>query len=117
MAEDEDSIRELNEIVLKSAGHEVISTKDGEECLGFYFKEMTGGRKLDLVITDLRMPKKDGVAVVREILTKYPDQRIMIATAYSKDIPDSLGELIKKVKILRKPFELDELVSVVGSIK
>lgn len=115
VAEDEDSIREIYEIVLKDAGHEVTSTKDGQECLDVYLKEKAAARSFDVVITDLRMPRKDGIAVITEILKENPNQKIFVATAYSKEVSGTLGDLIGKVKVIRKPFDLDVLLEALNS--
>jgi CheY-like chemotaxis protein len=117
IAEDEDGIRQVYDIILKDAGHEVADAKDGEECLKIYFEENAAGRPFDVVITDLRMPRMDGIEVVKKILEKYPDQKIFIATAFSKDVPEEHGELLNRVKVLRKPFDLDDLVAAVNSAK
>ena len=116
LAEDEQSIIEVCEIVLKDAGHDVSSVNDGEECVQLYLAEKAKGSKFDLVIADYHMPKKDGAEVIREILEQYPDQKIMMLTAFSKDVTSKTIPL-DKVKVIFKPVELDDFLREVNSFK
>ena len=58
VVDDERGLREVMSIMLKRAGYAVTEASDGEEAIGHVGKEI-----FDLVITDLRMPKADGMAV------------------------------------------------------
>lgn len=114
IAEDEQSIREVCEIVLVDAGHDITSASDGEECVKLYAAEKAKGGKFDLVVVDYHMPKKDGAQVIKEILDQNPDQKIMMLTAFSKDVTSKTIPL-DKVKVLFKPIELDELLKEINS--
>ena len=116
LAEDEQSIREVCEIVLQDAGHEVTSVSDGEECIQFYFAEKSKGINFDLIIVDYHMPKKDGAEVIKAILDKYPDQKIIMLTAFSKDVTSKTIP-IDKVKVLFKPIELDDFLREVKAFQ
>ena len=116
LAEDEQSIREVCEIVLQDAGHEVTSVIDGEECIQLYFAEKSKGINFDLIIVDYHMPKKDGAEVIKDILDKYPDQKIMMLTAFSKDVTSKTIP-IDKVKVLFKPIELDDFLREVKAFQ
>jgi DNA-binding NtrC family response regulator len=62
----------------------------------------------DVVVLDYRMPKKDGLQVARQILSVAPDQRIIIASAYTHEL---IG--ISRVEMLQKPFGFDVLLRLV----
>jgi CheY-like chemotaxis protein len=115
VAEDEPAIAESYNLLLKSCGHDVVITYDGEECLDVFQKHRAN--PFDLIILDYRMPKKDGVQVATKILSEIPSQRIILATAYAHDL--AIAEMRKQantqsVQVIQKPFEFDHLLYVVG---
>lgn len=119
IAEDEKDIVTILTITLEDAGHQVTAARNGEECLEKYGDAALGENAappFDLVILDHRMPKKNGMEVAKEILTKFPSQRVIIATAYTKEIFKEVPSEIKNsLEFLQKPFELDKLIAVIDS--
>ena len=130
IAEDEEKIAESYRIVLKSSGHEVKITKDGQSCVDAYMEELKRIRQerkpanyskdqqvytpFDVVLMDYRMPVMDGMEAARRILTAVPGQRIVFASAYLKEtLLDSLRHLNRIIELISKPFSLDQLVAVV----
>jgi len=65
----------------------------------------------DLIILDYRMPRKNGVEVAQSILSRVPNQRILLASAYSHELTGS--KLNPNVELLHKPFEFDVFVGIV----
>jgi DNA-binding response OmpR family regulator len=116
IAEGEEDIRTILTITLEDAGHQITTAADGEECLKKYGCAVPGenaGSSFDLVILDYRMPKKGGIEVAKEVLARFPSQRILIATAYTKEIFSWVPEELQHLEFLQKPFELDELIAVI----
>jgi CheY-like chemotaxis protein len=127
VAEDEPNILRLYQISFEEAGHEVTITSNGFECLEQYHKNLAEFEKaeaisdafikrtpFDVVILDYRMPKKDGMEVAKEILTIKPQQRIIFVSAYVMDtLQDAVKNLDRVVELVQKPFEIEELISLV----
>ena len=67
VVDDEQSLREVLSIMLKRAGYAVTSATDGEEAIELLHREI-----FDLVITDLRMPKIDGMEVLKAVKSSRP---------------------------------------------
>lgn len=119
MAEDETEILRIYKIVLENEGHEVVTKGDGEECMRAY-KEMLdkstviGEPAFDLLILDHRMPKKTGLEVANEVLAICPSQEILMLTAYAGQL--EISDNLHKMNVLQKPFELDELISLIKKL-
>ncbi len=88
---------------------EVLTAKDGLDAL-----ELAEKGKPDILVTDVRMPKMDGIALATSIREQYPDCRIIFISGYSdKDYLKSAIHL-KAVSYIEKPIDLAEVESVVG---
>jgi CheY-like chemotaxis protein len=107
--DDEPDMRAMLELILKSAGHEVILAADGREGVERYRTSPA-----DLVITDIYMPKQDGLETIRELRSCFPEVAI-IAMSGSPDSGTmlSIAQNLAAVEVLRKPFVADELIAAV----
>jgi len=111
--DDSESIRELVGLTLEGAGHQVEKGIDGNEALRLF-----DGRKIDLVITDLNMPNKDGISLIREV-RKMPDYHtvpIIILTTESQTTKKEEAKAAGATGWIVKPFMADKLLSVVNKI-
>jgi len=112
VAEDEPDILTFYKMLLEYVGHQVVATKDGEECLAAYREHHNAGGRFGLVILDYRMPGKNGLEVAKEIIKIVPSQTLLMVTAYSGvlDMKDKPVDM----KILPKPFDADQLIEIVN---
>lgn len=109
--------------ILGKYGHQVLITKDGEECLKKYREAYEKIKKndqliepFDVVILDQSMPKKTGREVAETILKINPNQRIVFASAYNvAKENESLEDLEEKFEFLQKPFSLSKFVRQIGN--
>lgn len=108
VVDDEKSLREVMSIMLKRAGYEVTEASDGEQAIGQVHKEI-----YDLVITDLRMPKADGMDVLKAVKSSSPDTVVLVVTAFGT--ADSAVEAMKQgaYDYLTKPFQVDEVQLII----
>jgi DNA-binding response OmpR family regulator len=121
IAEDEQDIARQYKISLENRKHKVVLTMDGDECIKAYLDALKEARSatdgkfpFDLVVLDHRMPKRDGVDVAKEILKINPDQRILFASAYSREtLLSDLKELNRAMVVIQKPFRISALVNTV----
>ncbi len=107
IADDEESIRHVLTVLLADRGYEVRAVKDGEEALA----ELSS-REYDALVTDVRMPKMDGLALVRAAQSAAPDTTIIVMSAYGSH--DLAIEAMKAgaYDYLGKPFRPDEVLLV-----
>lgn len=112
VVDDDASIRRTLHILLSKAGYEVIQASDGSEAVRLWRER--GG---DLVITDLHMPKKDGIETIVELLSHTPGTRIiaMSGGGQTKRL-DLLGNvaLLGSVLTIEKPFTIAEMLTAVS---
>jgi DNA-binding response OmpR family regulator len=97
IVEDEADINEAYQIVLKSAGYDVISAANGEEAL-----KITKKIEPNLILLDLRMPQKDGIEFLREFdAQKHPAVKVIIFSNYDmqEEIQGAAPISILKIRI------------------
>jgi two-component system cell cycle response regulator CpdR len=111
IAEDDDPLRLLTARALKDSGHEVLTAVDGAEALDIVMRE--GGR-FDLLLTDIKMPLMDGIALALSVARDHPRITILLMTAYAdqRERAAGLDALIHDVVL--KPFTLAEIKAAVA---
>jgi DNA-binding response OmpR family regulator len=116
LIDDEESIAFTLKLLLENQGHELNVVSDGESGINAFKTSLNSGNPFDLVITDYRMPDKDGAEVISELLALKPDQKIILITAYARDFARSISDRKDGVYVLVKPFELDALDDLIKKI-
>ncbi|MBD3825121.1 MAG: response regulator transcription factor [Epsilonproteobacteria bacterium] len=111
--EDHDDLRESTKEILKNFFHTVEAAHDGQEAIEKY-KEIFAqtGRYYDIIISDIRMPRMNGVEFTKHIYSINPDQIIIILSAHDESV--YLLELINLgiEQFLKKPIDYQELLRV-----
>jgi CheY-like chemotaxis protein len=104
VAEDESMVRMIAVETLRDAGFEVHEASDGAEALALLQK----GVKVDLLISDIKMPRMNGYQLVEAGRALRPEMKVLLMTGYAQDpIPDSMTRA--GIRVLYKPFNVDEL--------
>lgn len=107
IADDDDSIRWVLEKTLTQAGIDNTSFVDADQLLQQIKSEVP-----DVIISDIRMPGTDGLALLAHINETYPELPVIITTAHS-DLDSAVSSYQKGAfEYLPKPFDLDEVVAV-----
>ncbi|MGC2062879.1 MAG: ATP-binding protein, partial [Thermodesulfovibrionales bacterium] len=113
LAEDDEMLRVLSESVLAEFGYEVIVAVDGEDAVK-KFKENRD--RIQLFISDLVMPKKNGKEVYDDIRNICPDIKTIFVSGYSPEIVRDKAPLGNDVTILYKPISPMDLLRKVRTI-
>lgn len=108
VVDDENSIREIMSMVLEDAEYFVRTAKNGFEAL-----DILKSDNYDLLITDIRMPKMDGIELFRKVKKLDKHIEVIVISAYA-----DVNKAVKSIKMgafdyLQKDFTLDELLKVV----
>ena len=113
IAEDEPDIRELVAFTLRFAGHEVITTANGEEAL-----QQASQLFPDIIIMDVRMPKMTGYDACRAMKAdaKLKDIPVMFLSAKGQDAEIQAGLDVGAEEYLLKPFAPTQLAERVNAI-
>ena len=101
LVEDDDAVRVVAERGLAALGYHVLSVRDGEEALALA-DARTG--PLDLLLTDLVLPRLDGRAVAERLVAARPGLRVLYTSGYSELMP-----AVTRGAFLQKPFTPAEL--------
>ena len=111
VAEDEDPLRALVARAITDLGHTVVTAFDGADALDIITRE---NGSFDLLLTDIRMPLMDGIALALSVARDHPKIVILLMTAYAdqRERASNLEALIHDVVL--KPFTLAELKTAVA---
>ncbi|MDR3374206.1 MAG: response regulator [Ancalomicrobiaceae bacterium] len=111
LAEDDDSVRSFVKRALELDGHSVIAAEDGAAAL-----EVLDQEKGDfaLLLSDIKMPVMDGIALALNAARTYPDLPILLMTGYAdqRERAHGLDQLVRDVVL--KPFTLADIRAAVS---
>ena len=110
VVDDEQSMRDLLAIMLRQAGYDVTMADGGEAAI-----ERLKAESFDLVLTDLRMRKVDGLAVLKAAKEHAPRTVVLVVTAYASTETAVEAMKLGAYDYITKPFKLDELKVTVAN--
>ncbi|GAB4366590.1 MAG: sigma-54 dependent transcriptional regulator [Deltaproteobacteria bacterium] len=110
ITEDDRNLRRVLKAMLDREGYEVAEAADGAAAL-----EWVSAHPVDAVISDIRMPKMDGLALFRRVRELRPGLPVVLITAYG-----TIGDAVEAIRAgafdyISKPFDEAELLRVVGN--
>ncbi len=104
VVDDEPQVRELLSEALMSFGHSVVSAQDAEEALEKFHE-----RHFDIVITDMDMPRMDGLELIRHLMAERGDIDVIAITGHTLRYRYTDVIAVGASDFITKPFTLDEL--------
>ncbi|MCB0221539.1 MAG: sigma-54-dependent Fis family transcriptional regulator [Chrysiogenetes bacterium] len=109
LVDDEPNLRKVLGALLRKEGYEVLEAANGVEALGVLDSET-----VEVVISDLKMPKMDGNTLLKEVRLRWPELPFVMLTAHGT--VDAAVEALKNgaLDFLSKPFDKDEIRMVVA---
>jgi len=119
LAEDDPAMREMLTKVLSDDGYEVIQAKDGDELITRLHElaALPHGRDtLAVVISDVRMPKLDGLDVLTALRCAAWGTPVVLITAFGDEALHREATALGAAALLDKPFALDRLLSLLHEI-
>ena len=112
IAEDEEAIRSLLARALRQDGHAVTSACDGAEAFDLLANERGA---FELLLTDIRMPVMDGIALALASARDHPHLRILLMTGYADQRERAHGLDALILDVVTKPFSLATMRAAVNA--
>jgi len=113
LADDEAGLRDIMTKVLERLGYKVLVASDGQQAVDIFKAQRAS---IDLVILDVVMPNKGGVAAAREMRALCPDIPVIFSTGYdAEDVLDQESHLLNSTKLC-KPVAMKELCSTIRAM-
>ncbi len=111
--DDSASMRQMVTFTLKGAGFSVIDAVDGVDALS-----KVKGKSVDLVLTDVNMPRMDGIALIKELraLPNFKFTPILMLTTESGSDKKSEGKSAGATGWIVKPFNPDQLLATIKKV-
>jgi CheY-like chemotaxis protein len=106
VVEDEEEIRKLTVEMLHELGHSPLVARNSKEALAL----LSAGGHVDVLITDVGLPGSDGIALASELRKRYPQVKVLLATAFLQ-IENPAGH-----PVLRKPFDKQRLAEALDHL-
>jgi len=111
IADDEESMRLLVGRAIAMDGHEIVTAEDGAEALEI-LTEQNGA--FDLLLTDIKMPIMDGIALALATARDFPDLTILLMTGYADQRERATGLNAIVHDVVTKPFSVADIRTAVA---
>ncbi len=113
IVDDSVTVRQVLRLTLTNAGYDLLEACDGEDALN-----VIAGQEIDMMITDLNMPKLDGIELIRQVrkCKEYRFLPIVMLTTESADDKKQEGKAAGASGWIVKPFKPEQLLKVVNLI-
>jgi len=113
IVDDSVTIRQMVSFTLKQAGFAVLEAVDGQDGL-----ERLGAQRVDLIITDLNMPRLDGIGFIRGVRARPASKHtpVVMLTTESQEAKRLEGRAAGATAWMVKPFNPDKLLMVIGKV-
>jgi PAS domain S-box-containing protein len=113
VVEDEPMVRDLARRALERRGYDVVVVTDGAAALRWLEAEAP---RVDLVLTDVVMPKMTGKELADRVWSRYPGLPVLFMTGYSSEDVLKRGLVVAGASFIQKPFTPEGLVETVGRL-
>lgn len=113
VVDDEEPLRTLVARGLTMDGHTCLTAADGAEALDIL---VTEGGRFDLLLTDIRMPLMDGIALALAAKQQFPELTIMLMTGYAEQRERAKNLETIVAEVMSKPFTIAELRATVMKV-
>lgn len=108
VVDDEPSVLESFKMILKIKDYDVSTFPDGPTALAEFTKD-----KFDLAFIDYKLPKMDGLEVLKKLKETDPNIEVIIVTAYATESSHANAITLGALEYLRKPFLMEEIYELV----
>jgi two-component system chemotaxis response regulator CheY len=114
IVDDSPTMRQMVSFTLTGAGFEVVEAGDGQEAVG----KLDGGAKPNLVITDLNMPRMDGISLIKAVraMPAFKLTPVLMLTTESDESKKKEGQAAGATGWIVKPFNPEQMLKVIAKV-
>lgn len=112
--DDDQEVRDFLVAVLERAGHEVTTAGNGRDGVAM-FRE----HAVQVVITDIIMPEKDGIETILDLRREHPDLKVIAISGGGRTTPENYlhsARLLGADRAMRKPFKNEEILRAIDEL-
>lgn len=111
VVDDEEALRTVLSSELAGVGYDIETASDGDEAIN-----LVQGKKFDLVLLDIKMPKVDGFEVLKFIKKSYPSIRVIMLTGFA-DLKNAIESKKHGAEdFVSKPYDLVDLLTTIERV-
>jgi CheY-like chemotaxis protein len=107
VVEDDPFVRDMAATELEGAGYEVVEAATGGQAL----RLLQAGIAVEVLLTDVRMPKANGWEVAKAYRERFPDLPVLYVTGYVEQMQPVTGGII-----LSKPYKMSQVISLLNGL-
>lgn len=114
IVDDSATMRQMVSFTLTGAGFDVVEAGDGQEAVG----KLNAGAKPNLVITDLNMPKMDGISFIKAVrgMPSFKFTPVLMLTTESDETKKKEGQAAGATGWIVKPFKPEQMLQVIAKV-
>ena len=115
VVEDDENVRYMVEKILDIEGHKVTTAENGKQALNAIYKDKT----LELMITDIVMPEKEGMETIQEAKVNRPDLKIIAVSGGGRIMAQdylNTAKILGADLTLKKPFRRQDILDAVKTV-
>jgi two-component system chemotaxis response regulator CheY len=114
VVDDSPTMRQMVALTLTNAGFKVVEAEDGKDAIN----KVAGALKMDIVVTDLNMPKMDGISLIKELrkMSAFKFTPILMLTTESAADKKQAGKEAGATGWIVKPFNPDLMLKVIAKV-
>jgi PAS domain S-box-containing protein len=113
VVEDQEEVRNLTCMILRSVGYEVLEAANGTEAVAVVARH---GRPIRLLVTDVIMPGMNGRDLAVQLTEAQPQIKVIFMSGYTDHVMTQNGVLDNSVSFLQKPFSAEKLIELVHEV-
>ncbi len=114
LADDDHQVRSMLKLTLERAGHEIVEAEDGAQAV-----QRFSSSSIDLVITDIVMPEKEGIETIMELRSINPQVKIIAISGGGRINPDDYLSWARRFGVLHtftKPVDRHQLLNAINEL-
>jgi two-component system chemotaxis response regulator CheY len=114
VVDDSPTMRQMVALTLTNAGFKVVEAEHGKDAVN----KVSGGSKMDIVVTDLNMPEMDGIALIKELrkMAAFKFTPILMLTTESSEDKKKAGKEAGATGWIVKPFNPELMLKVIAKV-